>query len=197
MRTAIALLPFAILGACSPSRDARIELAPGEYVAAFQAARDVLREQWYQLDRVDARAGVLTTQPNPRVLRGPDDIVDRHGRVVRVEFTPYSPAALTDATIEPVDPLETDLTASSGPLTMRVRVLVERTQEPGWRPSPVSARMGGHAIDDDLVARGLQPSYVVAAREDGHLAGDLAAMIQTRMRGLIAAFEPRNVTDQK
>lgn len=39
------------------------ELSADDYAEAFDAARDVLRERGFELDRVDARAGVITTAP--------------------------------------------------------------------------------------------------------------------------------------
>ena len=39
-----------------------MRVEPGQYAVAFDTARDVLRDNLFTLDRVDGRAGVITTQ---------------------------------------------------------------------------------------------------------------------------------------
>lgn len=161
------------LGGCASSIEPTVSLEASQYVPAFQAAREVLRAERYEIDRVDARAGVMSTQPNPTVLRGLDDFADRLRRVVRVEFVP--------ATGHSLDPTRQDLTETGVPVIMHVRVTVQRVYYPGWRPSTCSVRLGGRHLDDDLVARDMQPTYEVGVREDEPLAGELAAKIMAKL----------------
>lgn len=163
-----------MLGACAARIEPTVTLEGGQYVGTFQAARDVLRDERFVLDRVDARAGVLSTQPNPGMLRGGDDVIDRLQRVVRVEFAPLGivpPSA------------DADLREALGPVVMRVRVVIERVYYPGWRPSTTSARLGSRHIDDELVKNEQQPLYAAAAREDEAYASEIAAKIMRRIAG--------------
>ena len=51
------------LGGCAAERtDVTFEVSAGGYARAFDAAKEVLREAGFELDRVDARAGVITTR---------------------------------------------------------------------------------------------------------------------------------------
>lgn len=71
------------LGGCSSSRaTARsIEISPGAYPEAFDAAREVLRSYKFTLARVDARAGVITTEPRFSYgVASPFDPVQSTGR---------------------------------------------------------------------------------------------------------------------
>lgn len=78
--------------------EVRVE-AVGDFAGAFAAAKDVLREHRFELERVDARAGVITTKPRaaggwatPWVDHASDwdgawrDTVQDEARVVRVQF---------------------------------------------------------------------------------------------------------------
>jgi hypothetical protein len=148
-------------------------IAPAEYTSRFQAARDELLESGWMLDRVDARAGVLTTQPRAGVVRTGQDVLDRLDRVVRVEFR--SPGS-----INATDPSRIDLSEAKLPTEMRVRVFIQRTYYPGWRPSPTSVRLGGRHTDPELVKQDIQPRSEMTAGEDVGLAGEISARIATR-----------------
>ncbi|MBX3315344.1 MAG: hypothetical protein KF902_00620 [Phycisphaeraceae bacterium] len=92
-----------LLGGCaSPKADpvARsVSVAPGQYEAAFDAARETLRRYDFTLDRVDARSGVITAGPRFSLgLMNPLDPVqstaeqearelgNQEGRRVRIVF---------------------------------------------------------------------------------------------------------------
>jgi len=90
------------VGACASSRgEARtLDVAPGEYAAAFDATREVLRSHRFTLERVDARTGVITTEPRFGVgMLNPLDrtqstlgqevteTLNQEGRRVRVVFS--------------------------------------------------------------------------------------------------------------
>ncbi|MBX9736111.1 MAG: hypothetical protein K2X32_04225 [Phycisphaerales bacterium] len=148
-------------------------IAPIEYTSRFQAARDELLESGWVLDRVDSRAGVLTTQPRAGVVRTGQDVLDRLDRVVRVEFR--SPGS-----INATDPSRIDLSEAKLPTEMRVRVFIQRTYYPGWRPSPTSVRLGGRHTDPELVKQDIQPRSEMTAGEDVGLAGEISDRIAKR-----------------
>jgi len=172
----LALSLAASLAGCAASHKAP---APAQgvtataYTARFQAARDELLESGWVLDRVDARAGVLTTQPRAGVVRTAQDVLDRLDRVVRVEFRPANSTSAAD-------PSRVDLTESSDPTDMRVRVFIQRTYYPGWRPSSTSVRLGGRHTDPELVKQDIQPRSEMTAAEDTDLAANLAQRITQR-----------------
>lgn len=163
-------------GVTSPSDRTLLVSGTGDqasYERAFQAARDELREQGYLLERVDVHAGVISTQRSGAV-RELNDLTSRQRHYVRVTFSP------------PAGEIGGDTSADAGvaPLgdrTMLVRVIVERVQRPGWRPSSVDARLTSTAIDPTLDARGLRPVYAVADDEDPALASRIARAIMDRI----------------
>lgn len=70
-------------GGCHSSRatSTSVEIAPGRYAEAFDAAREALRDYDFTLDRVDARTGVITSEPRFSVgLVNPVDQVQSTGR---------------------------------------------------------------------------------------------------------------------
>ncbi len=53
------------LGGCATKGPASFDVAVEAYPAVFQAAKEQLRRAGFTLDRVDARAGVITTRAKP------------------------------------------------------------------------------------------------------------------------------------
>jgi hypothetical protein len=95
----VGLLP---LVGCSSSRatDRSAAIAPGQYTEAFDAAREVLRDYKFTLSRIDARAGVIMTEPrfsygiaspfDPVHLNPRDsvrDFMNQQDRRVRITFS--------------------------------------------------------------------------------------------------------------
>lgn len=187
------LLIVATLGGCAGRVEARSAVSGSEYREVFQAAREVLRSERFELDRVDAGAGVLTTQPSSALVRGVEDVADRLQRVVRIEFTPASGAG--SASTPTIGSMLVDPSAAVPTFrdsTITIRVIVERVHYPGWRPSPVSVRMGGRHVDPVLVERDLQPTYVTAVREDEAYAAELAAKIARQRTKPVVVPAPSN-----
>lgn len=170
------------LGGCSaPTTSPGLTVPEGRYADAFDAARDVLRDQRFELDRVDARLGVLTTRVKPTdgmaspwdteqtTLRQEwEDFANQQGRRVRIAFTPAGGKP-------------GDLISYAGPVDIKVSVALVRTERPGWRPSTSSIRSSSFAIDPEQESQGLTPSYEVVAGEDDPLARRLAAKIRERL----------------
>jgi hypothetical protein len=176
-----AMLGSAALGAgCAgmPRPPVEVEVPPGEYAAAFDAARAALVACRFELDRVDARAGVITTQPKTTAgLATPwdieqssqaqewEDLLNVQQRRVRIEFLP----AGTD---EPGD-----MTAYDGTVTARIRPVIERGQRPGQRVEPTA--IGRSTLWRAPSDPALAGSFTTPVGEDRLLAQRLAAGIRS------------------
>lgn len=108
-------LPTSLAATVDPSQDliTSRRFASGAYAGesgAFDLARDVLREEGFILDRVDAAAGIITTRPKTTAgLATPwdaeqssaeqeiDDLANRQQRTVRITFEPVERASATTA----------------------------------------------------------------------------------------------------
>lgn len=113
------------------------------YERAFALARQRLIDYRFAIDRVDAKRGVITTQPKrTNGLASPwdqeqssvgqewEDMINEHRRVVRIEFDRHAS--------EP---------------TMRVTVELLRTHRPNWRVESESVRLSTHARTRDAMGR--------------------------------------------
>lgn len=191
---AISALAVCLGGCSAPATSPGLTVPEGRYADAFDAARDVLRDQRFELDRVDARLGVLTTRVKPTDgLASPwdteqttlrqewEDFANQQGRRVRVAFTPSG--------AQPAD-----LLSYAGPVDVKVSVAMVRTERPGWRPSTSSVRSSSFAIDPEIEAQGRTPSYEVVAGDDDAFARRLAAKIRERL-GIPPETQPGPVRD--
>ncbi|MEM1165124.1 MAG: hypothetical protein AAGI30_02410 [Planctomycetota bacterium] len=129
-----------------------VDLRPGDYADAFEIARDMLRDRGFVLARVDARQGVITTQPSSasglatpwrRQTSGFNAAVDatlnRERRAVALRFR-----ALDDQ----ARPLSVeDLRQHGGVIQARFDVVVQRVYEAGRRVTPTSIRLTTRATD--------------------------------------------------
>lgn len=152
-RAALALLLAGLaLGACAGTPDAQTSsnvVRTDDYAAAFDATRRALREHHFDLDRVDAAGGVITTFPTSSAgLATPwidhastftgavEGVIHRDRRTAVVEFKPAAPT----------DDASVDLRAASGPLLAIVRVSVERAYVPDRRADATSIRLTSRPI---------------------------------------------------
>src|SRR5204863_5465704 len=108
-----------------------------------------------------------------------EDLVHNQQRTVRITFEApafRSPLATPSAeTPSAVAPDDAGLAQRAGPMTMRVRVIEERIQRPGWRIGAASIRLSSRALDPELARRQMQPQYEVALSEDRVLGARIAA----------------------
>lgn len=197
-----AALALIIPSACtSPAGPSDLVIAPGNYPAAFDAARNALRNDGFELERVDAVAGVITTRPKGGAgIATPwdstqstarqewDDLMSRHARAVRITFEPTGqPAApVEEGTQGTGSPGFIDLRAAQGEVTMRVWAVVERTYRPNRRVESKAIRLSSYTTDPALRARAMQPSYAVAWERDPRL----EATIASRVNRLMPQHEP-------
>lgn len=201
----VLVLAASLIG-CSGSPDAAAPtIEPDRYASAFDAARDVLRERGFTLERIDARAGVITTAPKPTAgLATPwdveqqsagqevEDLLQNQQRVVRITFLPaaasagavqgaaVSASATSDESLAAQNSLP-DLLEFPSPTLLEVQVMIERINRPHWRVDSTSIRLHHYAYDPDLAAREMQPRYEVPLAEDREAAQRIMSLILARI----------------
>lgn len=181
----LAFLPLLLLAACTASGPPTFSVPPGRYAAAFDAARDELRDRHFLLERVDAGSGVITTRDKHTAgLATPwdgeqstvgqefEDLLNHQQRRVRVTFEPQAPAPDN----APPSPL-----GESGAVG-RVEVILYRTQSPGLRPSSKSINLTTTTIDPAQRNQGIASQYQVPTSQDSRLAARIARDIEDRLR---------------
>lgn len=195
---ALGLISASMLGCAAPGptppapRTEQLSIPPGAYPRAFAAARQTLRENDFLIERADAALGVISSRPKESAgLATPwdqeqssprqelDDLFNRQSRQIRVTFEPAAPARVSP-----------DLRDDPGALVARVRVTLFRRQRPGWRLEPSSIRLNSISMDNDLAARGLEPTYNVAIETDPDLESRMLEAIQRTMDLSQAASVP-------
>jgi hypothetical protein len=172
---------------------ARWDVPAGAYPRAFDAARDVLRDMNFMLERVDAQAGVIATQQKgtagivtpwdreqSTLGQEVEDTLQRQKRAVRVEFVPAGGGGGgADAGADlSVDDLRRLAQAGTG-VQMRVSVDVYRWHQPGWRLNTQAILYSTYTRDPQAEARGMT-FYGVATGRDDALAERIASEIRRR-----------------
>lgn len=182
VRTLVLALLVACTGGCAVNGPSEVQLDASQYAVAFDAARRALVDSRFELDRVDARAGVITTQPKPTAGAATpwdgeqssprqeiEDLVNKQQRRVRITFEPADHAS---------SPSTPDLRTVQGPLLARVEVAVDRIHRPGLVLESSAPRFSGRAVSRRLSERGMHPEYAVAFSRDDALARRVAAEIR-------------------
>jgi len=182
----------ALIGCATQPPD--VQVPASEYAEAFTAARDVLHSYRFTLDRVDARAGVLTThssgsagfftpwsgQESTFGQEWENTIHDQQRRV-EIVFSPSSTPESKEVDLRPDQAREhaSDLLETPRDTSAHVLVVVERIYQFGWRPNTKSTALMSLTENTQPDA----PSRVVVdISDDPHLAGRIASEI----RALIA-----------
>lgn len=161
------------LGACASTTaptPAPMRIDAADYAAAFQGAKDVLRDAGFVLDRVDARHGVITTIPRASAgyatpwmghARTPgvalDDLLHNHARAVAVEFTPG-----------PIDPPADDMRTVTGPIEVRVIAEILRAERRGRQLDATQPRRSTYTIDLVALRSDESPASIRVIRRDPH-----------------------------
>lgn len=125
---ALGMLFCPVLGGCASSKatDRSATIPAGRYAEAFDAARETLRDYRFTLSRVDARAGVIMTEPrfsyglaspfDPVHATPRDrvrDFMNQQDRRVRITFSkPGAGPVATEAATEPAAATESGLDAA-------------------------------------------------------------------------------------
>lgn len=137
-----------------------IEVRAGAYAATFERARDALRDAGFTLDRVDAAAGVISTEPLPGIAAWKSGLLrdaglagfgDWHATTVeaRAVFTPGEPT--------------TDVRTAEGTIALRFEVVERREHRPSRRIDTTSVIYGSEFSDRTRARQGLEPGFTVAA----------------------------------
>jgi len=161
-----------------------MRIAPGSYGATFQAVKDELRAAGFTLERIDARAGVITTEPKFTAgLATPwvgdessfeqeiEGLLNRQRRIVTVRFAPA----------EPGEPAK-DLREADATLRAQVEVEVQRVHRVGLRLSPVSVRLSGISEPYDDAGGEQEPWTTTIVGLDERLAARIVDRIVARAR---------------
>jgi len=172
------------LGGCAsnpkPRPDPSFEVQPAEYTRAFTAAKDVLRDEGFSLERVDSARGVITTRP--RASSGfmtpwidhtttPGDslgaVLHRERRLVEVRF------ALDE---------NSDLPEPEKPIIATVEVTVQRLGSPGRNPDATSIRLTSTWTEGRKSAemREWGPYLTMVERTDPALSARIAGAIRAK-----------------
>jgi len=174
MTSALLAIAVVVLSACSgaPVYDGSaytVRHGDADRARVIEAARAVLADVGYAIDRVDAARGVVTTgfrgsfgSPTPiggaawgrRVVA---DTVNRHEHGVRVE-------AREDGSVDVV-------------------VLVRRVGRHGWRIETESVGLSSHALVMDRRGGTEPPTIETVVGRDGELARSIGERIERRLGG--------------
>lgn len=206
------LLASVLSGCATIPASPDVGIPAGQYAAAFQAAKDAVRDYQFELDRVDAEGGVITTHTRgssglatpwlPHTDSGGGawrGLVQRERRRVEVVFWPAGAEPACDGTsgahssaVALRPPLD-----QGAAMTARVSVFVERVYRPGRRVDATSVRLSSFASDPELKELGLEPAFAVVDRPDpslqSRIAGDIARRISGGVRGGGQRVHPEHV----
>ena len=174
-----------MVGCSSVARSTVFVIDASAYDETFEAAKDTVRAFGFELDRVDARGGVLTSRPRrssglatPWVPHASDlgvawnDLLHGDARRVTVTFRPQAGTGPLRLRRDP----RYDVREHGGAVQVRVDVVLEREQRPGLRADPTSVRLLSRTSGG---APGAE-SFIAVGR-DAPLAGRMAASLQKRL----------------
>jgi hypothetical protein len=168
----------AVLASCGRSaRTSDVAIDAGSYDVAFDAAKEVLREQGFRLERIDAAKGIITTQPRHSAGLATPWNMDDSGLGQEIEGFVNEQRRRVTVLFEP----DSDTSAADGGMVCRVRVTVYRTQSPGWRVSSRTPTLPSVTTDPALSARGLGYGYETPRSRDVALERRLAGSIGERL----------------
>jgi hypothetical protein len=160
----------------------RVEVGSESYEVAFDAVKDELRRLGFRLARVDARAGVITTEPlDSAGFATPWMQVESSSRQ-EVEGYLHRQRRRVEATFT-TTPESDDIRLADGTLALRIRVLEDRVYRHGVQLHPTSVRLVNVARDPALEAIGAQPSFAAPLGEDDRLARRIADRLRGRLEG--------------
>lgn len=157
------------MASCASQQQAAAPEVRSAYEATFDAARDVLREEGFELQRIDALAGVITTRPRESSGLATPWINDGPGALTGVEGMLHHQRRQALVTIGRGDEASLD-----------VRVVVERIERPGRRIDSASLRSSSRYVDEEWARRGLQPATAAPIARDPEHEARLVSLIERR-----------------
>lgn len=197
---AILLLACQLAGCASrpapaPPAAASFTIEADAYERAFGVAKDLLLDSQFELERIDARSGVIVTRPRTGAgLLAPwtigsggrllEDTLNAQVRVAEVRFEPAEeierpPDGVPDALADPQLPLPPG--RAQGAVVVSVRVLIGRRVSPTHRLDPTAIRSSSSSINPRLFARGLSARYTAPHDLDARASAKLARAMQRRL----------------
>lgn len=185
----VALVLASLLGACTPANIApTFDVAQGDYARAFEASVETLREYRFTIDRIDAAAGVVSTESKASSgLATPwdveqstptqevEDLLAFNSRVVRVTFEPRAWSQTTNPPEIEADQF------SAGPMVGRVDAVISRRYVRGWRVSPMAILLSDFTYDTQAGAKGQPQQFDAPLTRDERLAARIASRIRERL----------------
>jgi hypothetical protein len=170
----LACLASAALTACTaaPPAGARsdADFAPESYPHIFNAAREILAEYRFTIDRVDAARGVITTHPKRTAgLATPWDR-EQSGLRQEIEDLAHQQERTARVTFEPPE----------APTRVIVQIVLGRVHRPNWRIETDAIRQSTHARDPIAIRAGQPPEFREPVAEDRALAQRIMADIHAR-----------------
>lgn len=168
----------------APTKHTTMRIEPGSYAATFDAVKDELRAFGFELDRIDARAGVITTRPHfsaglatpwvgdeSTIEQEFEGLLNRQRRTVRVDFAPAEPGENAPA----------DVRSLTVPIRARVDVTIERMHRTGLQASAKSVRLSSVMIRVDEDGAEPLPWTLTKVGEDDLLAARIVEGVTTRV----------------
>lgn len=184
------------VGCAARPEPATFGVEDGEYDRAFVATRDVLRDINFEIERVDATRGVITTKARPDsgfftpwtgyqldAASALEGSLNQQRRRVRVTFIPVADEAAYIGGGGDQDRVgsQLDEVASRGPWTAYVDVGVTRMQTSGLRPPPRTVLLSSVSVNPIEQAQGVATIYEVPVSQDTALAAAITRRIRTRL----------------
>ncbi len=186
-----------LTGCGSAARVSDTPLETQEYAKGFEVVKNVLREYRFELERIDARHGVITTRPKPTAglvtpwdgeqsttRQEAEELINQELRAVRVEFVPTGVDSVQRSTLTPANTAEgdlKDLRSEQQPLRIVVTVNQLRVHRPGRQMSTKSIRSSTMYTDPELQRRGLAPMSIEELGRDEKLESRLLAAIEKQL----------------
>jgi hypothetical protein len=177
--TFMASVPAGLTGCSATKPTPEVSVSAGGYAAAFDAARETLRAHSFELERVDAASGVITSAPKASagiatpwdrdqstLMQEADDLLNHQRRRVRITFTDVVSGAAPDP---------------AQPVHVVVAVYVDRVQSPGLRVPATAPTLWSTAQDPARTQQGIGSAYVTPVARDTKFERRLAAEIERRM----------------
>lgn len=195
----------------APPASASFVVAAGDYEAAFEVAQAELRRRLFELERVDAQAGVILTRPEGgagllapwtigRGGRVVEDTLNAQSRTVEVRFESAesiarpprgTPASLASPDLPPPPAL------AEGSVVVTVRVLVSRRVTPTRRLDPTAINLSATPVDPLLYQRGLALVYDAPRDLDAAASARFARALDQRLRARLGRGDAHgDATDQ-
>ncbi len=190
--------PVGLVG-CAPTGPRAFTFEASSYPAVFDATREEIRVARFELNRVDARNGVISTElketgglATPRDSEQQtlgqewQDLLNDQLREVRVWFRPVGGVGGVGAEsareADEVEPGADLREMASGTVAMEatVEVILHRRRQPGWQVETESIRRSGKYTTPEFGRRQMYAGSTTPIRRDDDFARELTQRIMKR-----------------